>query len=258
MNTPADSHDGRARRHSAHSRRRTVAGVFVCGLLAIVMPGCKFNFGPALLGSGLSKTESRDVAPFTAIEVSNAIQLDVVIGPEKNLTVTTDDNILSHVTTTVSDGRLRIDVDQSCSSRIGIKVAASTPELQVLHGSGASTATVSRVKADHFQLELSGASRCELVVEAETLEAHLSGASQATLTGSSHELKIDCSGASQCNATDLAAKTVAAHLSGASNAKVNAGEKLGIHASGASTLRYSGHPADVTKELSGASTVTDE
>lgn len=258
MNTLAHSHDHRTCHCSRHSRRRTTSGVLLVGLIAIAIAGCKFNLGFALQGSGVSKTDSRDVEPFTAIEVSNAIQVDVVVGPEKNLTVTTDDNILPHVTTTVSDGRLRIGVDEACSSRIGIKVAASTPELQALHGSGASTATVSKVKTDHFQLELSGASRGELVVEAETLEARLSGASQATLTGGSHELKIDCSGASQCNAADFSAKTVAAHLSGASNAKVKASEKLAIEASGASTVRYSGHPADIATKLSGASTAADE
>jgi hypothetical protein len=45
--------------------------------------------GPAVVGSGVSKTEKRDAAGFTEIEVSGALKLDFMIGDKMVVEVTT-------------------------------------------------------------------------------------------------------------------------------------------------------------------------
>jgi hypothetical protein len=223
-----------------------------------LLSGCNIVIGPSLRGSGVAKTESRDVGQFSEIEVGNAIQLDVTVGEPAEITVTADDNILPLVKTIVDGDRLTIYVDASFSTDLGVQVKASTPELTVLEGSGASRITAGRVAGETFSLDLSGASTCELASDAQTLSITLSGASRSSLVGAARELAIECSGASHVDATRLTAEKVGAELSGASSARVVASQQLAATASGASNVRYSGNPANIAQNVSGASTVAAE
>ena len=78
--------------------------------------------GPQLVGSNNAETEAREVEGFAEISVGGAIKLDVTIGPAISISVTADDNILPHVKTEVSGDRLKIYVDESYSSKLGVKV----------------------------------------------------------------------------------------------------------------------------------------
>ena len=117
--------------------RFPVGSAYACCLLAVLSTGCNITIGPSLRGSGVAKTESREVAQFSEIEVGSAIQLDVTVGEPTSLVVTADDNVLPSVRTEVVGDRLKIYLDTSLSTNIGVQVKASTPELKSLVGSGA-------------------------------------------------------------------------------------------------------------------------
>jgi putative autotransporter adhesin-like protein len=238
--------------------RFPVGSAFACCLLAVLSTGCNITIGPSLHGSGVAKTETRDVGSYSEIEVGSAIQLDVTVGEPTSLVVTADDNVLPLVRTEVAGDRLKIYLDNSLSTNIGVQVRASTPELTSLVGSGATKVNATGVTGEKFQIELHGASTGELSSNAEVMDVTLSGASRGILAGSCKELIVECSGASQMNAADFTADTVTAELSGASSAQLNAKEELTAEASGASHLRYAGQPAKLTKQASGASTVSGQ
>ena len=126
--------------------------------------GCNFNgsFGPQLKGSGVAKTEERAVDAFSEILVEGPIELELTVGPTASVVVTADDNILPHVVTDVAGDRLRISVDASYSTSLGVKVKATTPALTRTAGSSGRV-DVHRVamwRPSDFELDLSGASRC--------------------------------------------------------------------------------------------------
>jgi hypothetical protein len=229
-------------------------------LLAVLATGCNFNgsFGPQLKGSGVAKTEERAVDGFSRIEVEGAVELEVTVGPATSVVVTADDNILPHVVTQSSGDRLRIAVDASYSTSLGVKVKATTPNLAMLRASGASTCTLTDVAAEQFELELSGASTCELAGNVGRLDATVSGASNATFVGEADELSIDCSGASRVDALEMPTDRVTATAAGASTVQVEALEKIIVDASGASTIRYRGDPREFEETANGASTIVAE
>jgi hypothetical protein len=201
-------------------------------------------------------TETRSVSTFNQIEVSHAIQLDVQIGPTTSVEITTDDNLMPHVKTSVAGNRLKVMMDTNTSTRIGVRVKVTTPELTALSGSGATSSTVASLEAKRFRLDLSGASTAILSVAAQNFEADLSGASRCTLSGSAERLVVECSGASHFAASTFDAHAVEVEASGASTAEVKASNELTADASGASTILYGGSPAKVRKDESGASSVT--
>ena len=98
-------------------------------------------------------------------------------------------------------------------------------------------------------MSLDGVKNSSLAVEG-------SGAAQVKISGETSKLTLDISGASRTDAGDLRAATVSVDSSGASQAEVNVSEALTVDASGASHVTYSGTPATVHKETSGASGVS--
>lgn len=216
----------------------------VCGLLllaAVVAAGgcCASLGGPRVQGSGVRKTEARDVRGFEQIEVGGAIRLDYTAGKDTAVEVSTDDNLLPLVVTEVSGGTLKVYTREGTSTNLGITVTVSAPRLKAVTVSGASSAALAGV-------------------EEEALRLNASGASNVTASGTADRLVIDCSGASQVHATKLTAQAVVVTVSGASTAEVRAVGELEASASGASTVRYAGSPARKHESASGASSITKQ
>ncbi len=235
----------------------TMVAVVLGGLGSPSFADDNTTTGEKLVGSGNAATEAREVEEFTEISVSTAIKLDVTVGPAIAIAVTADDNILPHVKTEVVSGRLKLYVDTSCSSKLGVKIQLATPALRGLRGSGAAKITVADASGERFRLGLSGASQCRWKGGVDALVLKIDGGSQATVSGSAGRLDMNCSGASKVNAQELTAKTAKVVISGASTARVNASEDLDVNASGASTLKYAGQPK-VEQNVSGASRVSGE
>ncbi len=213
----------------------------VCKLLLLCLwvgvvgfAGCTFDFvGEA--GSGVKKTETRDVEPFDQIEASGAATVNVHFGKQPSLTITTDDNLLELIETKVSDGKLTIQPIKSISPRVGVLVDVTTTDLKSLEGSGAVEFNVRSAKLD-------------------SLTVRFSGASTLTADGTANKLDISVSGSGKIDAENLKAKTVKFSLTGAGTGKVYASDSLDASISGAARLTYFGNP-HVTQEVSGVGSV---
>jgi Putative auto-transporter adhesin, head GIN domain len=234
-----------------------VAAVLVGGSAAMLVADTVTTGGQQLVGSGNAATEAREVEEFAEISASSAITLDVTVGPAVAIAVTADDNILPHVKTEVVSGRLKLYVDESYSSKLGVKIQLAAPELRGLRGSGAVKTTVTDASGERFRLGLSGASECRWKGEVDALALKVDGGSHTVVSGSAGRLEMNCSGASKIDARSLAAKSAKIQLSGASTARVNVSDELNVVASGASSLRYAGQPK-VDQKVSGASRVSAE
>jgi hypothetical protein len=207
---------------------------------ALALGGCTFSVGGlGVKGSGVAKTETRDVSGFEQIDVSAAIRLECSAGKETAVEVTTDDNLLPLVRTEVKGDTLHVSLDEGVSTTLGITVKVTAPRLKGVTLSGASVAVLTGL--DEKALRLSA-----------------SGASNVTASGTADRLEIDCSGASGVHAKGLAAQAVVADVSGASTAEVHAVKELQATASGASKVRYEGSPAKVKQNSSGASSISQQ
>ncbi len=85
-----------------------------------------------------------------------------------------------------------------------------------------------------------------------------SGASTVEITGSTGPLDVEASGASTVRLANFTSADTRVNASGASNITVNASGKLTGEASGASSVRYTGSPASVQVDTSGASSVKQQ
>lgn len=192
---------------------------------------------PLIVGSGVSATEIRALADFSAVSVSAPFRVELVPGGAPGLELTADDNVLPLVRSEVRDGRLFLGFTRPTS-------LTRTREILC-------RATLGELR----EAEASGAAVLELrAIATERLVVRLSGASLGSGSGTVGGLTLDVSGASRWSAPSLRASSAEATVSGASFVLQRVVESLRAEVSGASTLEYLGDPA-VVSNVSGVSVV---
>ena len=103
-------------------KRKTVLLLLVaCGL---VLSGCKFHRGIA--GSGVRKTEKRDLKSFNAIDTTGAYEIDATCQRPASFEIEADDNILPLIKTEVRDGILFVSNDQVYNSAKAVSLRFRT------------------------------------------------------------------------------------------------------------------------------------
>jgi hypothetical protein len=171
-------------------------------------------------GSGNLATETREVAAFSELDISSAVNVDLTVDASvgHSVTVTYDDNLLDNLVTRVAGDTLVIEFQGSVN----------------LTG---------------------GADRSVAVTMPAVTSIDVSGASSVTATGSTASYRLDASGASQVDLRNLEVVDAEIDVSGASNVDVFATGTVSGSASGASDVTISGKPASVLVDSSGASNV---
>jgi hypothetical protein len=186
-------------------------------------------------GSGVRKTEKRDLPAFNAIETSGAFEVNVDCQKPASFELEADDNIVPLVQTEVRNGVLRVSTTKSYSSRGGIVLRITVPDLASVKSTGAGKFNVANVKNDKFEIQSTGAAT-------------------VVASGQSKSLKVSSTGAGKIDVHDLRANDADVDVTGAAGVDVYAIDELDVTVSGAGRVTYSGNPK-VNKRISGAGQV---
>lgn len=206
------------------------------------------------------QTRDIDLTNFDELSMGSAFTIHVQKGANFRIQVTGELNDIDDLEATVNrSGVLEIRYRNTWrNNRERMDIDIVMPSLRAVDFSGASVSTIEGFEnVNNLDIELSGASKSNLIGSANNLSIDLSGASQLDLRGSGTYLSGDLSGASQLFAFDFPIKEANLGLSGASRARVWASNLLKIDASGGSNVRYKGSPT-IDQRLSGGSTITRE
>ncbi len=200
--------------------------------------GCDISF-TGTPGSGVAATEDRTGEDFHAVSVGGTGDVDIVVGGEKSVTVTFDDNLLEMVRTEVVNGELRITTSGSYSSKVGLDIQVTVPTLDAVSVSGVGDLTVANVSGPLMNVSISGVGK-------------------ATMSGEVDELDVSVSGTGDAHLKDLKAKKVKVRSSGVGGAIVHATESVDASASGTSDIKVHGNPEEVKQNSSGVGSVKIE
>jgi len=174
-------------------------------------------------GSGKSVVVNRTLEGYDQIDLAVVGELYVTIGQQTPLAITADDNIAPLVKTEVKDGKLRIWTDKPFTSKTGIVLRVTVPNLKGLSIRGAANAHVTGL--DNAKFALSAQGSCDVRV-----------------TGKTGAFSLGAQGAADIHAFDLKAQNASVTLQGASDVEVNAAKALNVTAVGASDVVYKGSP----------------
>jgi hypothetical protein len=195
--------------------------------------GCNWK---GIRGNGHITTESRPVSAFTRIVSSGFFELEWHPGAP-SLSLTTDENLISRIKTTMEGDVLRIRVEDSIAPTRGVKIAITSPTFTGADLSGATELDATRLSGEKFALETSGATK-------------------VTLSGKVNRLIASLTGASKLRSSELAAEDVEISVTGAGKADVYATNLLRAAITGAGKVSYSGHPKSVQKQIAGAGSIS--
>jgi len=202
--------------------------------LGFAFSGCA-HLGPEVRGSGVRKTETRDLKSFKSIDASGAFEINVTCQKPESVTIEADDNLLPLIRTEVRDGVLYVSPDKGYSASKTVSLRITLPDVENISTHGAGNIKVADVKNDK-------------------MEFHSTGAAQVEASGQTKTLTIESTGAGDIDTSNLKAEKASVRVTGAATVDVFASDQLDANVSGAGHVSYSGDPK-VNKSVSGIGSV---
>ena len=188
-----------------------------CTSISPVGGTTKVGSAPYEQGSGKVATESREVPTFNAVTAAQGVRVAIGTGPQA-VTVSADDNLLTHLTTTVADGTLVIDIAGSIETRLPLKVEVTT------------TTPLERLSAS------TGSTIAAPALEATSLAVDASTGSTVDAGGHVVDLKVSAVGGATADLRDVGASRATVEVNTGSTAHVNASDSVAGSCSLGSTL----------------------
>ncbi|SEU07788.1 GIN domain-containing protein [Hymenobacter actinosclerus] len=206
--------------------------------------------------------ETRTLAPFTAIEVSNGIEVNLTTGAQRVEARAETAELLVRLKTEVRNGVLVVSFERNEEEKKARKtylrtlhVEVAAPVINKLDGSSGALLTVPGPYAtDKLAVDLSSGASLVADFRAAQLNLDLSSGATATLTGKVKQLKVDVSSGAVFKGRTLEAAACEASASSGGNVAVNVQENLLANASSGGGVSYSG-PAKVRKSTSSGGSV---
>lgn len=223
----------------------------------------------AMAGNVVTETYSIK-SNYTAISVTNMIEVVLVDAPKNSIRVETDERLMPYLQIVVKNGVLVLNFDDQreverlrkrnlnlADTRVYVSArgvdtftASGMSEFEADMPIAASTITISasgmssidfeRVECKTFKLSISGKTEVDVQLQADKCDLSVSGMSEVDLEGRTDRLSLRLSGMSEVSLDELHARTAEVYVSGMSEAEVNASESITGGVSGMSNLTTCG------------------
>jgi hypothetical protein len=207
-------------------------------------------------GNGEISSEKRMINTFTEIQLTGNYEIGLKKGPEGQLVLVTDGNLLEFIHSEVVNGVLIIENSKKIRSNDGIKIYITYQELAGIKSVGASIIkTENTIVANRFKMDIPGAGIIDLEVDVNDLEVTLTGAGLVKLKGRAVNQMVSLNGVGSLEAFDLESRSCKVTVSGMGKAEINVKENLNARVIGIGSIKYRGSPTTVDDKISGLGTI---
>jgi hypothetical protein len=221
---------------------------------------CVAQWGNKVKGNGNITTIERSVGFYDTVEMAGFYDVEFTDGKEGNLTITGEENLLTHIITEVKEGKLILKTEKGYnlqpSNRNGVKITVPVEKIDAVYLSGSGDITSkTTLKSDTFKATISGSGDINLDLAVIDLKAAISGSGDIDLTGTANIFEVTISGSGDINAYGLKANEVNVSFSGSGDIDVTATEIFKARVSGSGDINYRGNPTRVDTKSSGSGDV---
>jgi hypothetical protein len=229
---------------------------FLLVLLAAVAPlaHADWFYWNAFAGSGVVKSESREVGAFTGIALSLPALVEVRTGDRESVLVEADDNVLPLVETVVEGGSLKIRFrDKSAPVRTkNLKVTVTARKIESLAISGSGDIRAAALKVESLSAKISGSGDIRIAsLDTRSVQVAISGSGDFTAAGKAESLQASIAGSGNLKAGGLDTKRAAIKIAGSGDAKIWVREALSVSVAGSGDVAYYGDPA-ISQSVAGS------
>lgn len=212
------------------------------------------SYGCSIQGSGVSKSETRELPAFSGLELRSTANVYIVQGDNQEVRVEADDNLLQHIETSVKNEALIISSDEKrFSSKSPINIYVTVKDLCMIDLSGSGNIiTRNEINCQHMKIRLSGSGDIRAILNAASLKATLSGSGNLELNGATAATDIKLSGSGNINAGGLRTFSTNILISGSGTSTVDVKNQLTVNITGSGNVFYKETPEKVRSNISGA------
>lgn len=202
---------------------------------------------PGIMGSGVPRTESRDLSSFASVAIYNGFEFVFIENNQRaipTVRLTIDDNLSPFVEMTVNNGQLSVRLNQLVSSGTR-RIEVEGPPLTGLKLFGRSKGMASRwVSRLPVRIEVDANSTLDIgALEADSAQFQVTGQSTLNITGGAvSSVVLNANNRSVFKAEAMRTQRIDATISDRSSARVNVLTLLNATLSTSSELSYSGTP----------------
>src|SRR3972149_41144 len=191
-----------------------------------------------VIGSGIIKSEKRDVPKFGALTLDGSADVDITIGDKTEVVVETDDNILPYIETEVKDNKLEITTKPHVTLNYKkLKVSITTPSLSEVKVNGSGDIAVGELSNESFQTTINGSG-------------------SVTAKGQAQEVQAEVRGSGDLVLVDLTTQRAKIRILGSGSAKVNALKSLQAFVAGSGRIQYKNNSGvDIDKHVGGSGSI---
>jgi hypothetical protein len=230
-------------------------------IIALMMMACSLgtvNLNRTVVeGSGVVKTEEREVSGVERVSLEDTGELEIIQGSEEGLTIEADDNILPYIETEMRGRELvirlqnNIHVEPDTQIHYTLKVKS----LNRVSVSGSGDVYAKTLDTGDLEVIVSGSGNITVDdLQAEDLTVRISGSGNFDLTGAVKTQSVSISGSGNYTAGDLESQTADISITGSGNVTVWVTDELTIKVSGFGNVNYYGSPS-ISQTITGGGEV---
>jgi len=211
-------------------------------LLLTLTTGCSItiNSSPPVPGSGVALTEEREITSFEHLSVSAGVDVVVTCGGDPTLSLTSDDNIVPLIRTTVVGDTLKIESDHNLQPNTRSVVNVTVPQLSSISVAGSGDVSVKGMQTTDAGFSVSGSGTVTGDVNATSIDVSVAGSGDVTLSGQSGSADVSIAGSGNANLTRVQADNVSVSIAGSGDVDIHANKRLDISIAGSGSVTYSG------------------
>lgn len=208
-----------------NSIKKSVTGTAMVGMMAL-------SVAVADASADDDITQTRELDVFTGILVEGAMDINVEVGKDQEVKVTTESRYMDRVETRVENGTLIIGQKGRRWRHASLEVDIQVRSLDNFNVEGAADAYIEGISSDNFTVEIGGAV-------------------DLTLEGSCVKAEYTINGAGDINAREFICEDVSVEINGAGDADVYASEKIEATLNGIGDVSVYGEPTNIRPRING-------
>jgi hypothetical protein len=226
--------------------------------ISIIAHGQNWN-SEKIKGNGIQATINRTTEPYDEISAGGSFRIELVAGKEGTITISGDENIISHIITEVKGSKLKIGFDKNKNYYYKSNIIITVPfeEISAVSFAGSGEiVTKDTIAANNFKAILTGSGDGNIMVKTKNLTASLSGSGDLKISGTTDELNAKVMGSGDLSCSKLDAQNADVSVAGSGNLTVNCINSLKATVGGSGNIRYKSKPETIDSKVTGSGKIT--
>jgi hypothetical protein len=228
-------------------------------LLALPIASCtklSSTFLGMKYGEGKITVDTRHPGEFNSVDLEGAYDVTIVQGPQSEIRIETDSNLIENITSTIKNGKLTISSDGNLHPTKSIAVTITSPNYRSVNVEGSSDVRAATpITSDDLALSLEGSGSFNLEVHAQHLKSQIDGSGDITLSGDARNHSAGIDGSGDIAAAKLTSDTATIDVAGSGDATLNVSKRLDASIAGSGSVRYRGDVREVHTSIEGSGSV---